>query len=111
MNKLVEKVNWNMPNQKPYQMYMYGEASFEANQQMQEPLEKLYKYENGLDVRETLTKFLHKIDTKIRDINYLMDVEADSPFGERMREQKRVLQEVKEDLLQILTCNPESKKE
>lgn len=34
MSRLVEKVNWNMPNQKPYQMYMYGEASIEANQQM-----------------------------------------------------------------------------
>ena len=71
----------------------------------------MYQYENSLDVRETLTKLLHKIDRKIRDINYLMDVDVDSPFGERMRGQRYILQEIKEDLLQILTCNPESKKE
>lgn len=31
MNKLVEKVNWNLPNSPSQQLYMYGEASVEAN--------------------------------------------------------------------------------
>ena len=31
--------------------YMYGDASVEANKEMQEPLEKLYKYENQPDMR------------------------------------------------------------
>ena len=61
MNKLVEKVNWNMPNQKPYQMYMYGEASVEANQEMQEPLEKLYEYENKLDVADQIRDILENL--------------------------------------------------
>lgn len=46
MNKLIQKVNWNLPNSPSQQLYMYGEASIEANQEMQEPLEKLYEYEN-----------------------------------------------------------------
>lgn len=33
-------------------MYMYGEVDFETNKAMQEPLEKLYKYENQPDMRE-----------------------------------------------------------
>lgn len=102
MDKLVQKVDWNMPNSKPCQMYMYGEASFEANQEMQEPLEKLYQYENSPDASEVLAKYLSKIDTKIRDVNYLLNVEVDSPFGERMRGQRQVLQEVRNDLEQML---------
>lgn len=52
MNKLVEKVNWNLPNSPSQQLYMYGEASVEANLAMQEPLERLYQYENQPDMRE-----------------------------------------------------------
>lgn len=66
MSKLVKKVNWNMPNQKPSQMYMYGEASFEANQQMQEPLEKLYQYENQSDMREKVKEYINELDTEIK---------------------------------------------
>lgn len=52
MKKLVEKVNWNLPNSPSQQLYMYGEASVEANLAMQEPLERLYQYENQPDMRE-----------------------------------------------------------
>lgn len=52
MNKLVEKVNWNLSNPPSQQLYMYGEASVEANLAMQEPLDRLYQYENQPDMRE-----------------------------------------------------------
>lgn len=85
MGKLVEKVNWNMPNQEPCQMYMYGEASFEVNQQMQEPLEKLYNCENQLDIREKIKKYIIELDAEIErlavQLEEHMDDEADIVTG------------------------------
>ncbi len=40
MSRLVQKINFGYGD-----MYVYGEADFEANQAMQEPLKKLYEYE------------------------------------------------------------------
>lgn len=100
MSKLVEKVNWNMPNQKPCQMCMYGEASFEANQQMQEPLEKLYQYENQPDMREKVVEYIGELDTEISRLETLleeyMDSEACTATAIEVRLQ--VLTEVKNDL-------------
>ena len=44
MSRLVQKINFGYED-----MFVYGEADFEANQAMQEPLEKLYKYEQLFD--------------------------------------------------------------
>ena len=52
MDKLVQHIKMDMPGFPKQGLYCYGEASFEANQAMQEPLEKLYKYENQPDMRE-----------------------------------------------------------
>ena len=52
MDKLVQHIKMDMPGFQKQGLYCYGEASFEANQAMQEPLEKLYKYENQPDMRE-----------------------------------------------------------
>lgn len=41
MDKLVQKVNYNLPNSPAQQLYMYGEASVEANHAMQEPLQNV----------------------------------------------------------------------
>ena len=41
MDKLVQYIKLDMPGFSKQGMYCYGEASFEANQAMQEPLEKL----------------------------------------------------------------------
>lgn len=41
MERLVQKINFGYGD-----MFVYGEADFEANQAMQEPLEKLFNYEN-----------------------------------------------------------------
>ena len=51
MNKLVQHIKMDMPGFPKQGMYCYGEANFEVNQAMQEPLEKLYKYENQPDWR------------------------------------------------------------
>lgn len=37
MSKLIQKVKWNLDGSNS-EMYMYGEADFEANKAMQEPL-------------------------------------------------------------------------
>ena len=65
MSKLVQKVNYNLPNSPAQQLYMYGEASVEANQAMQEPLEKLYQYENQPDMREKIKEYISELDTEI----------------------------------------------
>ena len=45
MDKLVQHIKADYSNGVGIDMYCYGEASFKANKAMQEPLEKLYKYE------------------------------------------------------------------
>ena len=52
IDKLVQHIKMDMIGIPKQGLYCYGEASFEANQAMQEPLEKLYKYENQPDMRE-----------------------------------------------------------
>lgn len=54
MSRLIEKIKWELPNSPKIEMYIYGEASVEANQAMQEPLGKLYQYENQPDMREKI---------------------------------------------------------
>ena len=65
MDKLVQYVEWNLPNVMPNKMYCYGEANFEANQVMQEPLEKLYKYENQPDMREKVKEYISELNAEI----------------------------------------------
>ena len=65
MEKLIQKVDYNLPNSKPQQLYMYGEASVEANQEMQEPLEKLYQYENQPDMKEKVREYIGELDAEI----------------------------------------------
>lgn len=62
MNKLVQKVNWNLPNLPSQELYVYGQASIEANQEMQEPLEKMYRYENQPDMREKIREYIGELD-------------------------------------------------
>lgn len=64
MDTLIQKVNWNLPNSPSQQLYMYGEASVEANLAMQEPLEKLYRYENQPDMREKVKEYIRELDAE-----------------------------------------------
>ena len=71
MEKLVQKIKWNFGAQ-PTEMYMYGEADLEANQTMQEPLEKLYQLENLEDeLIQQLEYYMELINRAIEIKNYL----------------------------------------
>ena len=65
MNKLVQHIKIDMPGIPKQGLYCYGEASFEANQTMQEPLEKLYNYENQPDMREKMKEYIGELDAEI----------------------------------------------
>ena len=67
MSKLIQKVKWNLDglNTEMYKMYMYGEADFEANKAMQEPLGKLYQYENQPNMREKVIEYIGELETEI----------------------------------------------
>ena len=65
MNKLVQHIKMDMPGIPKQGLYCYGEASFEANQAMQEPLEKLYKHENHPDMREKVREYISELEEEI----------------------------------------------
>ena len=62
--KLVQHIKLDMLGIPKQGLYCYGEASFEANQAMQEPLEKLYKYENQPDMREKVREYISELDAE-----------------------------------------------
>lgn len=49
----------------------------EANQVMQEPLEKLYQYENQPDIREKIREYISELDTKIQRIKQCINDNGD----------------------------------
>lgn len=65
MDKLVQHIKMDMPGFPKQGLYCYGEASFEENQAMQEPLEKLYNYENQPDMREKIREYISELDKEI----------------------------------------------
>ena len=65
MDKLVQYIKMDMPGIPKQGLYCYGESSFEANQAMQEPLEKLYNYENQPDMREKVKEYIDELDEEI----------------------------------------------
>ena len=62
MSNLVQKVNFQLPGSPEIKMYVYGEATLEANQEMQPVLGKLYKYENQPDMREKIREYIDELD-------------------------------------------------
>ena len=64
MDKLVQHIKMDMSGFPKQGLYCYGEASFEANQAMQEPLEKLYNYENQPDMREKIKEYISELDAE-----------------------------------------------
>ena len=73
MDKLVQHIKMNMPGFPKQGLYCYGEASFETNQAMQEPLEKLYKYENQPDMREKIREYIGELDNEIERCHHLAE--------------------------------------
>ena len=100
MSKLVQYVEWNLPNTMSNKIYCYGEANFEVNQAMQEPLEKLYNYENQPDMREKVREYISELDVEYdRCMDWIeehMDGEACQVSAMEMR--AKTLMEVKNDL-------------
>ena len=100
MDKLVQHIKIDMPGFPKQGLYCYVEASFEANQVMQEPLEKLYKYENQPDMREKVREYISELDAEydrcMEWIEENMDSEACQVSTMEMR--AKTLMEVKNDL-------------
>lgn len=100
MDKLVQHIKIVMTGFPKQVLYYYGEASFEANQAMQEPLEKLYNYENQPDMREKVREYIIELDEEISRcmawIEDHMDGEACQVSAMEMR--AKTLNDVKNDL-------------
>ena len=108
MDKLVQHIKMDVPGFPKQGLYCYGEASFEANQAMQEPLGKLYKYENQPDMREKVMEYISELDMEIdRCVDETENILAaigdydEKPMPTnyiRLEERAKVLGEVKDDL-------------
>lgn len=99
MSKLVQKVKWNL-NGSQAEMYMYGEADFEANKAMQELLGKLYQYENQLNMREKVKEYICELETEIKRLeNHLKEYMNDEDCRvTEIETRMEALQEVINDL-------------
>ena len=99
--KLVQHIKMDMPGFPKQGLYCYGEASFEANQAMQEPLEKLYNYENQPDMREKIRVYISELNKEIKRCMNWQDDHYDklgSLEFEKMCSRVMTLQEVRNDL-------------
>ena len=63
MDNLVQKLNWDMPFIKNQCMFVYAEADLDSNQKMQEPLQKLYQYENHRLERNLEKQMIFNVET------------------------------------------------
>lgn len=99
MNKLIQKVKWNLDGSNT-DMYVFGEADFEANKSMQEPLEKLYQYENQPNMREKVVEYIGELKMEIKRVEqYIVDNEKEAETTNNMLLARcQTLQEVINDL-------------
>ena len=111
MDKLVQHIKMDMPGFPKQGLYCYGEASFEANQAMQEPLEKLYNYENQPDMREKVKEYISELDKEIDRLDKILEDMISEPEKgtaeqrqkdkidyENIKSRAQTLMEVKNDL-------------
>ena len=108
MDKLVQHIKMDMPGIPKQGIYCYGEVSLETNMEMQEPLEKLYKYENQPDMREKVREYISELDAEYdRCIGQAESIlaaigdydEKPMPLNYiKLAERAEVLNEVKNDL-------------
>lgn len=97
-DKLIKKIKWELPGSPKTEMYMYGEASVEANKEMQEPLEKLYQYENQPDMREKVREYISQLDKEIKKAENEIVNTDDKSYEARMMSRLNTLTEVRNDL-------------
>ena len=92
-----------MPFIKNQYMFVYADADLDSNQKMQEPLQKLYQYENQPDMREKIIEYIGELDTEIdrlesdleKQMTYNVEVCKVSATESRLN----AIIEVKNDLL------------
>lgn len=87
-----------MPFIKNQCMFVYAEADLDSNQKMQEPLQKLYQYENQPDMREKIKEYINELDTEIDRLDDLLK-NTDSPYDLQTKGRLNAIIEVKNDLL------------
>lgn len=98
MDNLVQKLDWDMPFIKNQCMFVYADADLDSNQKMQEPLQKLYQYENQPDMRKKIKEYINELDTEIDRLDGLLK-NTDSPYDLQIRGRRNAIIEVKNDLL------------
>ena len=79
-------------------MFVYAEADLDSNQKMQEPLQKLYQYENQPDMREKIKEYISELDIEINRLGDLLK-NTDSPYDLQIKGRLNAIIEVKNDLL------------
>ena len=79
-------------------MFVYADADLDSNQKMQEPLQKLYQYENKPDMREKIREYISELDTEIDRLKNLLK-NTDSPYDLQIKGRLNAIIEVKNDLL------------
>lgn len=101
MGKLVQKINWHLinPSLPSIDIYMYGNASTEANQKMQKPLEKLYEYENQPDMREMVREYISELDMEIDRVEGEILNTDDKGYEKWMMSRIETLAQVRNDLI------------
>lgn len=87
-----------MPFIKNQCMFVYAEADLDSNQKMQEPLQKLYQYENQPDMREKIREYIGELDIEINRLGDLLK-NTDSPYDLQIKGRLNTIIEVKNDLL------------
>ena len=87
-----------MPFIKNQCMFVYADADLDSNQKMQEPLQKLYQYENKPDMREKIREYISELDTEIDRLKNLLK-NTDSPYDLQIKGRLNAIIEVKNDLL------------
>lgn len=98
MDKLVQHIKMDMPGIPKQGIYCYGEASLETNLEMQEPLEKLYRYENQPDMREKVKEYISELDAEYdRCIKWIEEHISDESVAP-MKMRAKTLNEIKNDL-------------
>ena len=100
-DKLVQHIKMDMSGIPKQGLYCYGEASFEANQAMQEPLEKLYNYENQPDMRAKVREYISDLEVEIKRCTKIAEQNINddaTTLAEMMFARMQTLMEVKNDL-------------
>lgn len=87
-----------MPFIKNQCMFVYADADLDSNQKMQEPLQKLYQYENKPDMREKIREYISELDIEIDRLKNLLK-NTDSPYDLQIKGRLNAIIEVKNDLL------------